>query len=126
MYTPGRSFPSRGRGLKFSTIESLAAAIDVVPLAGTWVEIVIDTHPLAGTAVVPLAGTWVEIAIYKSVYRKRIVSFPSRGGGLKCVKHFLYLLRHLVVPLAGTWVEISTLIGDKSLATGRSPRGDVG
>ena len=56
---------------------------NVVPHAGTWIEIITTVFNLFDTAVVPHAGTWIEIKIPQS---KLLVS--------------------LVVPHAGTWIEI--------------------
>ena len=33
----------------------------VVPLAGTWIEIIMDHTGITLTTVVPLAGTWIEM-----------------------------------------------------------------
>lgn len=33
----------------------------VVPLAGTWIEILLKKRNMQSTIVVPLAGTWIEI-----------------------------------------------------------------
>ena len=79
-----QSFPSRGRGLK--SYDGFQATLHqgVVPLAGTWIEILME----------------VQLRILAG-------SFPSRGRGLKyseklCIRSFSWL----VVPLAGTWIEI--------------------
>ncbi len=76
---------------------------DVVPLAGTWVEIMCsECSPRIGD-VVPLAGTWVEI---------------PRGG--VCDRE------RPVVPLAGTWVEMTMMGTSSCWMMCRSPRGDMG
>ncbi len=58
--------------------------IAVVPLAGTWIEIINSDLQNSFNSVVPLAGTWIEIncRTRKRLYRN-------------------------VVPLAGTWIEIT-------------------
>ena len=55
------SFPSRGRGLKCRGEIIDVEEFHVVPLAGTWVEILPCAGEEAKGGVVPLAGTWVEI-----------------------------------------------------------------
>ena len=55
----------------------------VVPLAGTWIEIIWYLSSISRYFVVPLAGTWIEISLVS-----------------------VWLLLGLVVPLAGTWIEI--------------------
>ena len=35
--------------------------MEVVPLAGTWIEIIMRKRHLVKNYVVPLAGTWIEI-----------------------------------------------------------------
>ena len=104
-----RNSPRRGRGCT------------VVPLAGTWIEMLASKPRVLAKVVVPLAGTWIEIHIYAGNWRRHIVvplagtwiemsrcaeinlidmwSSPSRGRGLKCRTFFLLHTRLCVVPL---------------------------
>ena len=57
--------------------------IAVVPLAGTWIEI-LGTGDIEVTGmVVPLAGTWIEIGKRRRKKCVRSTSFPLRERGLK-------------------------------------------
>ena len=56
----------------------------VVPLVGTWIEILKLYNPYPGVSVVPLVGTWIEILIFISSI-KTLLSFPSWERGLKCI-----------------------------------------
>ena len=58
-------------------------AISVVPLVGTWIEIVNYKVCLPAEMVVPLVGTWIEIHRREAIAQSRVV-----------------------VPLVGTWIEI--------------------
>ena len=60
-------------------------AKDVVPHAGTWIEIFLPLGDLLVVAVVPHAGPWIEILV------------PRIAAGVI-----------FVVPHAGTWIEIET------------------
>ena len=70
----------------------------VVPLEGTWIEIIIDYSCLHDAVVVPLEGTWIEIHPPVSLY------------GV-----------HQVVPLEGTWIEISLHLQINLPVTRRTP-----
>ena len=77
----------------------------VVPLVGTWIEIIFDLLDDTSCLVVPLVGTWIEIS--NSIHLSYLSwSFLSWERGLKWLK----VLRHIscsgVVPLAGTWIEM--------------------
>ena len=69
--------------------------------------------------VVPHAGTWIEIQGYEPC-EIPLLSFPTRERGLK--SHELKTIEvDTVVPHAGTWIEITktkTFVGDIR----RSPR----
>ena len=55
---------------------------EVVPFAGTWIEILGYGSVLATLGVVPFAGTWIEI--YRGCNTRHFSSsFPSRERGLK-------------------------------------------
>ncbi len=77
-----KSCPTRARGLKF-WVKSDWIIANVVPHAGTWIEMSRITNVRSVTIVVPHAGTWIEI------------------GGTGIYGH-----GRSVVPHAGTWIEI--------------------
>ena len=58
--------------------------MDVTPLAGVWIEILVVLCFSSQTNVTPLAGVWIEIL--------------SLGGGRERETR--------VTPLAGVWIEI--------------------
>ena len=58
-----RSFPTRERGLKSHGEEVLKGAEQVVPHAGTWIEIEKYQNQMKAVYVVPHAGTWIEIVL---------------------------------------------------------------
>ena len=72
----------------------------VVPLVGTWIEILTARPTEQYPCVVPLVGTWIEI-----------ISGRNRSF-------------FKVVPLVGTWIEISTPT-DPPTSDSRAPRGHV-
>jgi len=74
----------------------------VVPLAGTWIEIIVPGRSKFFRKVVPLAGTWIEMR------HQGNIDWDS-----------------VVVPLAGTWIEIEKAPIKLLEITGRSPCGDV-
>ena len=76
------SFPTRERGLKSKKKFRNMCTYYVVPHAGTWIEIIVDSALSILDAVVPHAGTWIEIM----AKRRKITdtrSFPTRERGLK-------------------------------------------
>ena len=75
---------------------------EVVPLAGTWIEIDVCHYDMVLLIVVPLAGTWIEIELG--------IDIDVPVG---------------VVPLAGTWIEIRLLSPRVAKNSRRPPRGDV-
>ena len=76
--------------------------LQVVPLAGTWIETARMTGHRHGKMVVPLAGTWIETAnLHLSV------------GSVH------------VVPLAGTWIETLSVFTALRILSSRSPCGNV-
>ena len=99
------SFPTRERGLKCDAIEKEYNVQDVVPHAGTWIEIKRRRVLMNDNCVVPHAGTWIEIAIVQRNGLDVLVSFPTRERGLKLIRNKIILLFQ-VVPHAGTWIEI--------------------
>ena len=56
------SYPLRVRGLKFGLDVGIGPWMLVVPLEGTWIEILAFLLYQQGTCVVPLEGTWIEIS----------------------------------------------------------------
>ena len=99
----------------------------VVPLAGTWIEIISvygakvyrasylsqvrglkfqENNTLLFHRVVPLAGTWIEIYLIVHIWTYKL-SYLSQVRGLK-YKWFMKARSSAstVVPLAGTWIEI--------------------
>ena len=77
------SFPTRERGLKQKEQAATPDSKEVVPHAGTWIEMAMTFQGMAKQNVVPHAGTWIEIRELSSIADK-----------------------HLVVPHAGTWIEM--------------------
>jgi len=53
----------RVRGLKYGTTNTDPGCRDVVPRAGTWIEIYCRRCCIIRGKVVPRAGTWIEIFI---------------------------------------------------------------
>ena len=60
---------------------------------------------LLNFAVVPLVGTWIEI-LFQIFQNIRILSFPSWERGLKSLGMALGIEKNAVVPLVGTWIEM--------------------
>ena len=56
--------------------------VNVVPHAGTWIEITLGSCVAIVMIVVPHAGTWIEIGINGNVDMD-VLSFPTRERGLK-------------------------------------------
>ena len=61
---------------------SVSSRLYVVPLVGTWIEILIAIVATCILNVVPLVGTWIEIGLYGSGNGIH-ASFPSWERGLK-------------------------------------------
>ena len=57
------SLPSRERGLKFESLGYTNYWQDVAPLAGAWIEIIIESFSAFIGSVAPLAGAWIEIKL---------------------------------------------------------------
>ena len=55
-----KSCPSWARGLKYE-IRPVYLGSEVVPLVGTWIEIIERHFKCSVVRVVPLVGTWIEI-----------------------------------------------------------------
>ena len=55
------SLPLRECGLKFFTSHSLYHLHFVTPLAGVWIEILVQLWDVLEPFVTPLAGVWIEI-----------------------------------------------------------------
>ena len=63
--------------------------LQVVPHAGTWIEITLYFCNTDRYRVVPHAGTWIEIRLCFIDKKKFLKSFPTRERGLKY--HFIGL-----------------------------------
>ena len=74
----------------------------VVPLVGTWIEMIKEMDAYFERQVVPLVGTWIEIS--------PVSTFFSIST---------------VVPLVGTWIEILVSTSLASSSQRRSPCGNV-
>ena len=57
------SFPLWERGLKLAVLGQVLVSHWVVPLVGTWIEILFPLNTNHLPLVVPLVGTWIEIAM---------------------------------------------------------------
>ena len=100
------SSPSWGRGLKSGYGGRIYKNRIVVPLVGTWIEILAGIQNIHASVVVPLVGTWIEI-IQRTAHRGGgHTSSPSWGRGLKSLAVAGVGGRVAVVPLVGTWIEI--------------------
>ncbi len=82
--------------------DPVSSGFDVVPLVGTWIEIISVHIGLCYGVVVPLVGTWIEINV--SLFSNLIAS---------------------VVPLVGTWIEIQDAPNCRAADMGRSSRRNV-
>ena len=102
------SYPTRVRGLKCAVFRVIRAHLDVVPYAGTWIEISSATFRRLMPSVVPYAGTWIEMCMQLLTVHW-YTSYPTRVRGLK---YSFFLPSHndlKVVPYAGTWIEMYAL-----------------
>ena len=88
-----------------SVKEAKQAKEEVVPHAGTWIEIYYMQLFFFHIIVVPHAGTWIEMKIMDSGMNGRM-SFPTRERGLKYAGRVWKSPGDTVVPHAGTWIEI--------------------
>ena len=79
----------------------------VVPLEGTWIEIVAVMRVELILLVVPLEGTWIEILQPYLPHHGRLASYPLRVRGLKSKGAKVRVYVSKVVPLEGTWIEIN-------------------
>ena len=77
------SLPSRERGLKSLDEAQYPCFLNVAPLAGAWIEIIVSGLFCTAYVVAPLAGAWIEI-----ICREFNVS------------------EDWVAPLAGAWIEM--------------------
>ena len=95
--------PHAGTWIEITYESPLIGPLTVVPHAGTWIEIWYYCRKRMRQGVVPHAGTWIEMRISTQSW-KNTMSFPTREGGLK-------FSVALVTSVSGV---------------GRSPRGNVG
>ena len=77
------SSPSWGRGLKYIQALEMLQRTHVVPLVGTWIEIILGYENPQPHLVVPLVGTWIEITVIPLILEVANLSSPSWGRGLK-------------------------------------------
>ena len=78
---------------------------NVTPLAGVWIEILINPLSNNSSVVTPLAGVWIEI-FFNLKSEDDFGSLPLRECGLKSCVLYDFSLHTLVTPLAGVWIEI--------------------
>ena len=69
--------------MKYLVMELVEQKKQVVPHAGTWIEITVAHEVIAGQWVVPHAGTWIEIKDRSRNGAQAPSSFPTRERGLK-------------------------------------------
>ena len=81
------------------------AAVGVVSLAETWIEILWRIHTSQKIDVVSLAETWIEIFV-DMLFRGQTQSSPSRRCGLKLGSFFIFHQDVRAVSLVETWLEI--------------------
>ena len=100
----------------------------VAPLAGAWIEILMDIYNyMRGNVslpsrerglkykcigklkedvfVAPLAGAWIEILIVRAIQSAPIVA-PLAGAWIEIRKYYVLCSCNIVAPLAGAWIEI--------------------
>ena len=83
--------PLVGTWIEILSIRIAPMAKAVVPLVGTWIEITVPSISRDISLVVPLVGTWIEIYLpFLHFFYKR-KSFPSWERGLKYLFYFLLL-----------------------------------
>ena len=78
------SLPSWERGLKLQIIRISAAALNVAPFV----------------------GAWIEIYLYYYTPQRADMSLPSWERGLKFVQSWQLLRCDCVAPFVGAWIEI--------------------
>ena len=100
------SLPSRERGLKSHMKSMCIAQTIVAPLAGAWIEIVVEpTTPGSTITVAPLAGAWIEICIFDGDNNPYSVA-PLAGAWIEIENGGIEHGKSKVAPLAGAWIEI--------------------
>ena len=81
----------------------------VAPLAGAWIEIVVEpTTPGSTITVAPLAGAWIEICIFDGDNNPYSVA-PLAGAWIEIENGGIEHGKSKVAPLAGAWIEIQKL-----------------
>ena len=101
-----RSYPVRVRGLKFEKRHPHDPRRDVVPRAGTWIEIQAAGES-CGSPVVPRAVRGLKFHTYRGK-NDRAESYPVRVRGLKSLGDVNDVSAPGRTP-CGTWIEISAL-----------------
>lgn len=94
----------------------------IVPLAGTWVEMLIQGDLEAITMSFPLRETWIEIEYFGYGVEGRTQSFPLQQRRLKSLDITPKYAYNNCSP-AGTWIEIKLIGGDLSTALVVPPAG---
>ena len=74
--------PHAGTWIEIVIRPEIVLILEVVPHAGTWIEIIISKCFCLIPSVVPHAGTWIEI-VNTQVCQCPVLSFPTRERGLK-------------------------------------------
>ena len=118
----------------------------VAPLAGAWIEIVLDDKGSANSPslpsrerglkclpespvlrrlpVAPLAGAWIEIE-YSGRLPPCFFVAPLAGAWIEICAMMMLSFYGCVAPLAGAWIEIALQAAVCNLQGRRSPRGSV-
>ena len=73
------SLPSWERGLKFYVVNHKTHHVNVAPLVGAWIEIVIIAGRVIKENVAPLVGAWIEITLEDLVETQEMGRSP-RGS----------------------------------------------
>ena len=76
------SFPTRERGLKFKSVDSIPADLSSFPTRERGLKYHRRSGGVDCLGVVPHAGTWIEIE--QLLISRLSWSFPTRERGLKC------------------------------------------
>ena len=98
--------PHAGTWIEIEFEVATCQILTVVPHAGTWIEMSVRHQRRKWSRVVPHAGTWIEIGRSERAGGIWTSSFPTRERGLKLIFTFL-VPNSTVVPHAGTWIEIT-------------------
>ena len=78
--------PHAGTWIEIDILRLTKKTHTVVPHAGTWIEIKLYSLLMETYHVVPHAGTWIEIHDNRIVKVEESASFPTRERGLKFMR----------------------------------------